>query len=168
MKKERIFIGLFLIIIGSLTVIDIIEDMSEGANLFHLGLEVGVAFCSFSAFIYLSYMMLKEKERAESLEKEKELLREIAGEYKQKSEAFVEGLSLHIDRTFTEWKLSRSERDIALFLLKGLSPKNIAEIRNSSEKTVRHQITSIYKKGNLGSREELSAFFLEDLLAPSN
>ncbi len=168
MKKERIIIGVLLAFVGILTIVDIVEDTSEGASITHLSLEVGIATSSLFALIFLWLQYLKEKKHSAQLLEEKSVLREIASEYKQKSETFVEGLSIQIDQTFVTWKLSHAERDIALFLLKGLSPKKISEIRSSSEKTVRHQINSIYKKANLNGREELTAYFLEDLLPPVN
>ena len=66
-----------------------------------------------------------------------------------------------------EWKLSESEKEIALLLIKGISTRDISEIRGTAQKTIRVQSTSIYKKSSLGNRNELSAFFLEDLLIPA-
>jgi DNA-binding NarL/FixJ family response regulator len=43
--------------------------------------------------------------------------------------------------------------------------KEIADIRQTQEKTVRTQATTIYKKSGLSGRQELSAFFLEDILS---
>ena len=51
-------------------------------------------------------------------------------------------------------------------LLKGLSLKEIADIRHTTEKTARAQSGSIYAKSGLSGRSELAAFFLEDLLVP--
>ena len=55
---------------------------------------------------------------------------------------------------------------MALLLLKGLSLKEIAQIRATSERTIRAQALSLYGKAGLSGRAALSAFFLEDLLAP--
>ncbi len=52
-------------------------------------------------------------------------------------------------------------------LLKGLSHKEISEIRSTSETTIRQQALAVYRKSGLRSRAELSAFFLEDLLLPA-
>lgn len=78
----------------------------------------------------------------------------------------LDGLSRAIASQFAIWQLSPGEADIASLLLKGLSHKEIARLRDSSEATVRQQAAAIYRKSGLGSRAELSAFFLEDLLAP--
>ena len=51
-------------------------------------------------------------------------------------------------------------------MLKGLSHKEIADIRATSETTIRQQALAVYRKSDLRSRAELSAFFLEDLLLP--
>ena len=40
-------------------------------------------------------------------------------------------------------------------------------MRETSERTVRQQSLAVYRKAGLTGRAELSAFFLEDLLAPS-
>ena len=59
--------------------------------------------------------------------------------------------------------LTASECDVASLMLKGLSHKEIAQIRNSSAATVRQQAAAIYGKSGLTSRAELAAYFLEDL-----
>ncbi len=52
--------------------------------------------------------------------------------------------------------------------MKGLSMKEIAAIRNTSESTVRQQATSIYRKANVHGRQEFIAYFLEDQLQSLN
>ncbi len=39
-------------------------------------------------------------------------------------------------------------------------------MRSTTETTIRQQALALYRKSGLGSRAELSAFFLEDLLLP--
>ncbi len=80
--------------------------------------------------------------------------------------AHVDGLSLAIRNQFNAWRLTEGEADIAVLMLKGLSHKEIARLRDSGEATVRQQAAAIYRKSGLSSRAELAAFFLEDLLAP--
>lgn len=78
----------------------------------------------------------------------------------------VDGLSRAMRDQFADWRLSDGEADVATLVLKGLSHKEIARLRDSSEATVRQQAAAVYRKSGLGSRAELAAFFLEDLLAP--
>ena len=77
-----------------------------------------------------------------------------------------EGLGEAIDRQFLTWKLTEAEREVGLLILKGLSLKEIVGARATSERTIRAQARSIYSKAGLSGRSALSAFFLEDLLAP--
>jgi DNA-binding NarL/FixJ family response regulator len=78
----------------------------------------------------------------------------------------MKGLGTAIDAQFERWKLTAAEREVALLMLKGLSHKEIAAVRETSERTVRQQAQTIYGKANLSGRAALSAFFLEDLLLP--
>ena len=78
----------------------------------------------------------------------------------------LNGLGEAIEHEFGRWALTEAEREVALLLLKGLSLKEIAGVRDTSERTVRVQARSLYTKAGLAGRAELSAYFLEDLLAP--
>ena len=51
-------------------------------------------------------------------------------------------------------------------LLKGFSHKEIATLRQASERTIREQARAVYRKAGLSGRASLAAFFLEDLLLP--
>ena len=86
-------------------------------------------------------------------------------EWKQKTHTSALEIRQLIDSEFTKWQLSHSEKDVALLLIKGLSMKEIADIRSTHEKTVRQQATNVYKKSGLSGRQELAAFFLEDILS---
>lgn len=86
--------------------------------------------------------------------------------WRSEARSLLSGLGLAIDAQFSRWNLTDAEREVALLLLKGLSTKEVAAVRASSERTVREQARSIYAKAGLTGRAALSAFFLEDLLAP--
>lgn len=77
------------------------------------------------------------------------------------------GLGAAIERQFLAWNLTEAEREVGLLMLKGLSHREIATLRGTSEATIRQQATSAYNKSGLGGRAAFCAFFLEDLLAPS-
>lgn len=145
---------------------DIFLDSKEGAHWWHLlseaiiGLSAG--FCIYfvlkDSFYIRQTLEVERKEFAE--------LKEKASHWKEKYKKHIEGLSLAIDQQLSSWALSTSEKEVALLLLKGLSLKEIADIRNTTEKTTRAQSAAIYLKSNLSGRSELAAFFLEDLLLP--
>jgi DNA-binding CsgD family transcriptional regulator len=86
--------------------------------------------------------------------------------WRTESRTLLNGLGQAIEQQFLRWNLTDAEREVALLLLKGLSTKEIAAVRGASERTVREQARSIYSKAGLTGRAALSAFFLEDLLAP--
>jgi DNA-binding CsgD family transcriptional regulator len=79
----------------------------------------------------------------------------------------LQGLGAAMDRQFDKWGLTSAEREIALLQLKGLRHREIAELRKTSERTVRQQALAVYRKAGLSGRNDLAAFFLEDLLLPS-
>jgi DNA-binding CsgD family transcriptional regulator len=78
----------------------------------------------------------------------------------------MRGLGRAIDQQFVEWGLSANEREVALLILRGLSYKDIASARETSERTARVQALAVYRKAGVSGRAEMAAFFLEDLLLP--
>jgi DNA-binding NarL/FixJ family response regulator len=108
---------------------------------------------------------MKKNDHIESLNTELLETKQSYQEWKAKTHASAQEIRQLIDKQFLLWHLSHSEKDVALLLIKGLSMKEIAEIRNTQEKTVRQQATTIYKKSELSGRQELAAFFLEDILS---
>lgn len=78
----------------------------------------------------------------------------------------LQGRMQHIQEDFEKWGLSPAETEIALLLLKGLRLQEIADIRATSERTVREQAQSIYRKSGLESRTDLAAYFIEDFISP--
>ena len=69
-----------------------------------------------------------------------------------------------IQTQFSQWTLTRSEQEVAMLLLKGLSFKEISALRNTKEKTVRQQASDIYSKADVEGRHEFAAWFLEDFM----
>jgi len=69
---------------------------------------------------------------------------------------------------FDVWQLSPSEGEIALLLIKGFSAQEIADLRETRPGTVKSQSSAIYQKAGVKGRNELAAYFVEDLLAGEN
>ena len=95
-----------------------------------------------------------------------ELARAQGQRWRAEARTYLNGLGDAIESQFSRWNLTEAEREVALLLLKGLSLKEVATVRAVSERTVREQARSVYSKSGLTGRAALSAFFLEDLLAP--
>lgn len=163
--KERAIVAFILLAIIIMIGIDIVSDTKEGARLSHIAAE---GFAGMAALLGYSYVMIKSMKSKRDLEKAQQNLvqsRQEAVYWKQNAQKFIEGLSQAIDDQFQVWSFSPTEKEVALLILKGLSSKEIADIRGVADKTVRTQATAIYEKSGLGGRAELAAFFLEDLLA---
>jgi DNA-binding CsgD family transcriptional regulator len=86
--------------------------------------------------------------------------REVEGQLRQLSGAFAELL----DERFGDWGLTRSERDVAWFTIKGLSIAEIAKLRGTSEGTVKAHSNAIYRKAGVSGRTQLLSLFIEDLM----
>lgn len=164
MKNKEIFI--VSIVLGFVTIFvigDVVIDYLHGSPLIHSAIEFLVIFAScFSIFILTGQMNRKNVNLELNLEKSKEDQKY----WHDKSKIFLEGLSKNIDEQLNNWSFTKSEKEIAILLIKGLSVCEISEIRNTKEKTIQAQATAIYKKSNTAGRHELAAFFLEDLLTP--
>jgi DNA-binding CsgD family transcriptional regulator len=69
-----------------------------------------------------------------------------------------------LDERFDAWALTRAERDVALFAIKGLSIAEIAQLRSTSEGTVKAQTAAIYRKAGVTGRSQLLSLFIDDLM----
>ncbi|WP_103258819.1 helix-turn-helix transcriptional regulator [Tabrizicola aquatica] len=69
-----------------------------------------------------------------------------------------------LQERFTEWGLTASERDVALFAIKGMSTAEIAALRSTSEGTVKAQTNAIYRKAGVSGRPQLLSLFIDDLM----
>jgi DNA-binding CsgD family transcriptional regulator len=97
------------------------------------------------------------------------MLLRIAGRRMRRIERQLEATSgqfqRSIDRQFDEWALSPTERHVALLVIKGFSNAEIAHLRGTTESTIKSQLTAIFRKSGLGSRQQLATSVIEDLIA---
>jgi len=147
--------GVVVVLIGW----DLYIDFSEGVGFWHIAVESVIFVVAVIGIV----LMWRQLDRVQSDLVE---ARVEAAQWKQESAELLEGLGAAIERQFDRWGLSAAEADVGLFLLKGMSHKEIASLRNTSERTVREQARAVYRKSGLPGRSALSAFFLEDLLLP--
>ena len=69
-----------------------------------------------------------------------------------------------LQKRFKQWAFSSAERDVALFMLRGLSILKIAELRETRPGTVKVQAHNIFKKSGVGSRAEFTSLFMEEFI----
>lgn len=90
-----------------------------------------------------------------------EIARVQGQRWRAEARTLLDGLGEAIEAQFGRWHLTDAEREVALLIL-----KEIAGVRATSERTIRAQSQALYGKAGVTGRAALSAFFLEDLLAP--
>lgn len=159
-QKERWVLVSILSAVCLLVTTDILGDSKEGVDFIHLALEGSVGLLSLFGIFFVIKSSFETRHQFSAY-------REEAEKWRAHSKKYLEGLSVAIDDQLTQWGLTTAEKEVAFLLLKGLSLKEIADARNTTEKTARVQSMAIYAKAGLAGRSELSAFFLEDLLVPS-
>jgi DNA-binding CsgD family transcriptional regulator len=154
----------FLITICILT--DLVSDVTTRRPLAHMVGMIAGTILSILCLVLMWRLLRASRARARTLEVALDVSRADVVEWRAKAEETLHGLGALIDRQFKEWGLSPAEREVGLLLLKGLSLKDIAAARETTERTARQQALTLYHKAGLAGRAELSAFFLEDLLLP--
>jgi DNA-binding CsgD family transcriptional regulator len=166
--SERAVIVGVLALIALLALADLLVDLREGVALSHVLAEGAAAAAACVGVFYLlrGAWALRRQLAAQSLDFS--AFRQQAEAWRSGSRKYLDGLSRSIDLQLDQWQLSAAEKEVAFFLLKGLSLKEIAAARHTSEKTARVQSSAVYLKSGLAGRSELSAFFLEDLLPPAD
>ncbi|MBT3235902.1 MAG: hypothetical protein HN353_08120 [Bdellovibrionales bacterium] len=168
LPKEYLIPTVALILMGIFIIADLSYDYAQDGYGPHFFGELIILALCFIGVVFLVRALLIKKREIESLQTKLQTDRQDLIHWKNESKKYIDGLSQVIDQQFNSWLLSPGEKDIAMLLLKGLTTREIASIRNTKEKTIRQQATSIYKKANISGRQELAAFFLEDLLSPTN
>jgi len=165
-QKER---WVLLSILGAVLILvttDIVGDSKEGVDFWHLVLEGSVGLISLFGIFYVLRDSFKIRKNLIETNQKFSAYREESEKWRAESKKYLDGLSSAIDDQLSKWGLTVAEKEVAFLLLKGLSLKDVAIVRNTTEKTARVQSMAIYAKAGLSSRSELSAFFLEDLLVP--
>jgi DNA-binding NarL/FixJ family response regulator len=168
MKRILLFAGLaaaLFLALGLLETLETDEPVTAAGLAFDMIEKALLAL----AVVAVAYVALETRDmRRDRAELLNDLARARAegDRWRATARAHVDGLGRAIREQFDAWGLAEGEADIAGLMLKGLSHKEIARLRLTSEATVRQQAAAIYRKSGLASRAELSAFFLEDLLAP--
>ena len=174
-SERRLLTGVLLAFLGValFAALDIWSDFREGTTLAHVAAEAGVLLVGLLGSIFMARRLVHTLRQARAVQKEAfelseqlEVTRAEANRWRSEARDLMEGLAAALDDQFERWNLSPAEKEVALLLLKGLSHKDVAEIRSVTEATARQQARAVYKKAGLSGRHDLAAFFLEDLMLP--
>lgn len=165
-QLSKIAIGLYVVIF-ILIATDLAGDYSDGIEWGHILVEVSVLLM---ATIGIGFFGRKYYQATQStlraLKTDLVKANQEAQLWRDENRELIAGLGVEIQKQFIRWGLTNAEAEVGLMLLKGFSLQEIADLRQSSERTVREQARTVYRKSGISGRSGLSAFFLEDLLLP--
>jgi DNA-binding NarL/FixJ family response regulator len=161
--KETILIAIFAVVVVA-SGADLVADLSHGATVEHVFKEAVIVAISLFAIAWVLLGVHRQKLEIRALKKELEGMGKAHASPKKYVIEARKKLGTVVAQQFSEWKLTDSEADVGWLLLKGLSLKEVAAVRNTLEKTVRQQASSIYKKSGVQGRHAFSAWFIEDIL----
>jgi DNA-binding CsgD family transcriptional regulator len=174
-SEGKLLVGLLVafVAVAFLAALDVAFDLREGTTAGHVVAEGSVFVVGTLGAVFLARRMTRvarsEREaraEARALAERLQATEAEAAQWRNEARELLAGLGAALDRQFERWALSPAEKEVALLLLKGLSHKEIAEVRSITEATARQQARAVYKKAGLSGRNDLAAFFLEDLLLP--
>jgi len=137
--------------------LDFIDDTLT--TLLTIGSAVGVAL--------LLQRLRTQHEEQLALMRDLEIARAEGEGWRSRVQSHLAGLKGALDQQFQAWGMTVAEREVGLLILKGLSHKEIAALRATTDATVRQQAQAIYRKAGLPGKTAFSAYFLEDLFVPA-
>jgi len=159
--------------VALLAAVDMVADLAGGTTFRHVAFEGALVLLGLGGAALMARRLAGvlatarvAREEAVSLAARLEDTREEARRWRQQAHRHLRGLAQAIDAQLERWELTAAEKEVALLLLKGLSHKEIAEARGVGEATARQQARAVYRKAGLSGRNDLAAFFLEDLMVP--
>jgi len=158
-------VGLFILItffVGA----DMAADLDAGIGAAHLTIETVALLLCLLGIVGTAVQLRRALLHAGELTRHLHGARTDLAHWREEAKALQAGMGSALDQQFQRWGLTAAQREVALLVLKGLSYKEIAELRATAEHTVRNQALAIYRKAGLASRSEMAAYFLEDLLWP--
>jgi len=172
-RRPNLALAALFGLVAVLTSTDLLLDIRAGTTGSHAvieGMVILIGSAGAIRFVRRARAISREardlREHAAELAGHLEASRAEAARWRRDAGHLIVGLGAAIDQQLLRWELTPAEKEIALLLLKGLAHKEIAEIRSVTETTVRQQARALYRKAGLSGRNELAAFFLEDLLGP--
>ena len=161
-------------LIALLMVTDVAIEIRRGVSLGLESFELVIFVSALGGIAFHWWQMRSAQRRSDQLDvelaraqAEAQRWSDDAQRWNREAQHVLEGLGAAMDRQFDRWGLTPAEREVALLQLKGLRHKEIAVLRQTSERTVRQQALVVYRKSGLNGRTDLAAFFLEDLLLPT-
>lgn len=168
-RRVRVILG--CVGFGSYALILALEIASENGEIsvFEFSQDAATLLLTIASAVGVALLvqrMQTQHEESMALMKQLEIARDEGEGWRAKVQAALIGIKAEMERQFHRWGMTAAEQDVGLLILKGLSHKEIATLRGTSEATVRQQAQAIYKKSQMPGKTAFCAYFLEDLFAP--
>ncbi len=162
-KETVLMISVFAIVVAA-SGADLVADLAHGAGIDHIVKESAVVVISALAIARLLWGLRRQRQEIEALQQELVAANDASNQPRKYVLEARKKLGNVVSQQFSEWGLTDSEKEIGWLLLKGLSLKEIALLRDTQEKTVRQQASAVYRKAGVAGRHAFSAWFIEDIL----
>lgn len=162
--RDAVLSVLLLLGIAIFVGVDLVEDYFSGLTLHHFLVHLAMLGLAVAHGLVLWKRLRAKRAEVSGLDRDLVAAQVEVDRWRREASEAIERMGEAIHQQLQRWQLSEAECEVALMLLRGLSHKEIGEIRQTNETTVRQQARSLYRKAGLAGRNELAAFFLEDLL----
>lgn len=165
-KRQMLFAAFVLFVLGT-SVAEILSEFADGETLGSMGDDLSRFALSAVVLGLFLYEYRYQRRALGELRGQLSKARGRLAQIDSKSQELACQYRAVMQKQFEAWQLSASEQDVVIGMLKGLSFREIAELRETREKTVRQQASSVYRKAGVAGRNELAAWFFEDMLESS-
>ncbi|MDA4844850.1 helix-turn-helix transcriptional regulator [Hoeflea poritis] len=163
---QRTLFAVFVLFVFGTSGIEVVLEFAAGETLDSMADDLlRLIFSGVVLLVFVRDYLAQQRALAD-LRGQLEMARGQLARFDTQSQIIARQYRAVMQQQFDAWRLTASEQDVVLMLLKGLSFREIAKLRETREKTVRQQASSVYQKAGVGSRTELAAWFFDDLLGP--
>lgn len=131
--KDLVIIGLLALII-CFKLFDITSDIQLGIPQWHIAQEAMLLVLTVIGAMYLSYDLIRRSREVKALAKRLEHADKKIDNMSTQMRSARQEYSQAVSQQFETWGFTKSEQQVAFLLLKGLSFKEIAEVRQTKEK----------------------------------
>lgn len=143
------------IVCALLFLIDLLSEtlfLKEGrADAYHVMLETFLIICLAASIVF-------EWQAGKNLVRRTVVLQDNLD---NTSKAVFQMVEAHFDT----WGLTPAERDVAGFVVKGMTTAEIAELRGSSEATVKAHLNAVYRKSGCSNRASMLSSVIDSLIS---
>ncbi len=140
---------------------DVFLDWREQGAFLHVLLEILAVTFALASIVYVWRGVQVRLMHAETTI---HILREKQAEFRARNEDVLAGMRRAVRNQYAIWKLTPTEAVLADSLIRGYTIEEIAAMGNKSRNTVRNQTAALYEKSGMTGRNDLTAFFLSDIM----